>query len=429
MQLPADHPERRRLHDEVHARPTVPLKAPARLTSLALLDEGTEAADRRAHLCALLTRFGQPLPAADANHHFTDLGPFRVKWEQHTEFTRYIFAASGADTDPFARTALDLVPRDWLAALPGSLLLAAHAAVLPDEEMPADNRAILVKFFGDDPLIGATIAGGLASAFTDFRIDANGFSRILIYDRGMRRHQTGRAMQLLFEIETYRLAALLALPVARLLAPELARMEHELSAIALALSQHGAAQEAAQDQELLDRLIALSADIESRQSIVHFRFSASAAYHDLVLRRIGELREIRIEGLQTFGEFIERRLAPAMATCRSTAARLDALSARVARATQLLSTRVEITREYQNQAILASLNRRAELQLLLQQAVEGLSVAAVTYYAVGLVAYFTKGLKAAHLPVNPDMVAACTVPVIAILMLRAVHRVRKSVGH
>ena len=119
------------------------------------------------------------------------------------------------------------------------------------------------------------------------------------------------------------------------------------------------------------------------------------------------------------------KLAPAMATCRSVAARLESLSQRVARATQLLSTRVDVSRERQNQQVLVSMNRRAEAQLRLQQTVEGLSVAAITYYVVGLVAYAAKGLHAAGLAVNVEAVTALSIPLVALAVALGVRRVRR----
>ncbi len=153
--------------------------------------------------------------------------------------------------------------------------------------------------------------------------------------------------------------------------------------------------DAADEPALLDRLTRLEAEIENRQSETRFRFSASDAYYELVRQRIDELREQRIQGLQTFREFTERRLAPAMNTCRSAAARQESLSQRVARATRLLSTRVDLTRERQNQALLESMDRRASLQLRLQSTVEGLSVAAVTYYVVALIGHAAEALHEA----------------------------------
>jgi len=101
----------------------------------------------------------------------------------------------------------------------------------------------------------------------------------------------------------------------------------------------------------------------------------------------------------------------------------------VARATQLLSTRVDITRERQNQAVLESMNRRAKLQLRLQETVEGLSVAAVTYYIVGLVGYAAKGLKAAGMHLNPELVMGVSIPLVAILVALGVRKIAGSHPH
>jgi uncharacterized membrane-anchored protein len=101
------------------------------------------------------------------------------------------------------------------------------------------------------------------------------------------------------------------------------------------------------------------------------------------------------------------------------------MSERVAQTSSLLSTRVDITRERQNQALLASMDRRAKLQLRLQQTVEGLSVAAIVYYVVGLIAYVAKGLKAGGLHIEPDLAAGIAVPMIAVAALSAVRRARR----
>ena len=166
-------------------------------------------------------------------------------------------------------------------------------------------------------------------------------------------------VQRLLEIETYRMMALLAFPTAREISPLLNRSERDLAKITAAIADAGEADEPV----LLAQLTHLEADINSRESRNHFRFSASAAYYRLVQRRIAELREERIPGLQTFQEFTERRLAPAMDTCQAAMGLQQSLSGRVARATQLLSTKVDITREQQTHAVLDSMNRRAKVQL------------------------------------------------------------------
>jgi uncharacterized membrane-anchored protein len=234
-------------------------------------------------------------------------------------------------------------------------------------------------------------------------------------------YQAGRLTQRLLEMETYRIMALLALPVAQEVSPQIGAQERELAEISAALVE---AQEA-DEPLLLQRLTRMAAEAESRESRHRFRFSAATAYYELVRNRIHELREMRMEGMQTFGEFTERRLAPAMNTCQAVAARQEMLSQRVARATQLLSTRVDITRERQNQALLASMERRARQQLRLQQAVEGFSVAAITYYVVGLVAYLAKGLVTSGVAFHEEIVTSIAIPIVALTVALGVRRFRR----
>lgn len=427
LPLPQDHPQRRALNDEVHARPPEPLAAPLRASYVALLGD---VAQREAALDAvrdLARQFGAAaLPEPGASHYSADFGAFRLRWERHGEFTRCMVVAPGCGDDPFAEPATAALPPGWLAAMPGEVAAAVHAALVPAGEGPApDLDDLSARHFAGNQLIGGGIVGGRGEAFTDFRIHADGFGRLLVRDHGMTPWQAGRMLQRLFEIETYRILALLAFPVAKELAPFLSGQERALSEVANALIGAGEADEA----QLHERLTRLAAEIESREAATLFRFGAAAAYYDLVRRRIVELRETRIEGLPTFGEFTDRRLAPAIATCAAVARRQEALSARVARVTQLLSTRVEITRERQAFAVLASMDRRARLQLRLQQTVEGLSVAAITYYMVGLVGYAAKALKAGGVwRVEPDVAVGVAVPVVAALVAFGLHRVRNHLA-
>ncbi len=418
--LPVDHPARMPLNNEVHARPPEALPARVRLTYLVLFGEldMTPLAD-------LCDRFGVDPPAQGTNHFSADLGPFRLKWERHTEFTRYwFFVPARGSANLFGVTALEAVPQDWLQSLAGEVLVANHVERLPLPRAKPDEDKLSKEYFAGNPMVGAEVAGGLGRAFTDFRIHADGFGRMLIFDNGMTPRQRGRTVQRLLEIDTYRVLALLALPVARNLMPVLSAFEAELSEITLTM--RGA--DEADEPQLLDRLTLLHADVVREHTGSQFRFSAARAYADLVALRISELREARIEGLQQFAEFTERRLSPAMRTCEAVSGRLSITSERVARATQLLSTRVDISRERQNQSLLTSMDNRAKLQLRLQETVEGLSIAAITYYIVGLVGYAAKGAKAMGvLPVNPDLVTALSIPVVIVVVAIGVRRVRKSI--
>jgi uncharacterized membrane-anchored protein len=420
--LPPDHADRFVLADEVHARPPLPLDTPSRASYVALLVDAEDRPREQTHLMSLCERFGVAPPAPGVTHFVATIGPVRMKWERHGEFSGYTFFADGASPTPFAEPAASRVPPGWLRELPGTVLVAAHAEVIAGDPPPWAAGVPDAPFDGHIA-VGADIGDGAGRALTDFRIHADGFSRFVLLNRGFTPRQVGRMLQRLFEIEAYRMLALLALPIARRQAPRIVEIEKSLVELtgAIALDSGG-------DEALLQALSRLAAEVESSIAASQFRFGACRAYSDLVTRRIAELRETRIPGIQTIDEFMARRFTPAVATCATTSQRLRGLSERVAQASALLTTRVSIARERQNQALLASMDRRAKLQLRLQQTVEGLSVAAITYYAVGLVGYVGKALKSGGLPVNADLLAGGAVPVVALAVLLAVRRARRRIA-
>ena len=421
--LPPNHALRSELNDEVHARPSDALPTPARISYLVLFSEISARESEWLHVMELVRRMGGVEPARASNHFSADLGPVSIRWERHSEFTRYTIIRPGAGENPFAETALQCVPEDWIAGIGGQLMVASHGALIRADTAEIDYDDIASRWFNGNVMVGSRVGDDAAIALTDFRVRDDGFSRFLLLDRELTRRQAGRTIQRILEIDTYRMMALLTLPVARELTPFLTKCEQELSQVTTSLEHVDDDQEAT----LLDGLTRLEALLESRLADNHFRFGAAAAYYELVQRRIVELREVRIHGLQTFSEFTERRLAPAMNTCRSVFGRQESLSQRVARANQLLSTRVDITRERQNMALLESMNRRGKAQLKLQQTVEGLSAAAVTYYIVGLVGYLTKGLKSGGVSVNPEIAMAISIPVVMLFAVVGIHRIRDTI--
>lgn len=380
-------------------------------------------------LRTLAAQHGHTLPLQPASHIALTLGDCKLKWERHTEYSRYVIAVENGCDPPFSTPAIAALPEEWVAQLPGKVMYAGHVEVKALDAIsagacePQDLVQLSRASFDDRPLVGSVIAGGLGVTLTDFRIDEGGFSRILLIDRGMTAPQIGRAVQALLEIDTYRLLALLAFPVARDLSPLLARDERELSEIANLLVKADKSIEPV----LLDRLTTLQAHIERYEADHQYRFGAAAAYYAIVERRIAQLREERLGSLQTLQEFMERRLAPAMNTCTAAMGRLESLSQRVARATQLLSTRVGITREGQNQQLLETMNQRAAAQFRLQGTVEGLSVAAVTYYIVGLVNYLAKGLADAGVAIDPGIATAVSIPLVAVLIAFGIRKIRRAV--
>lgn len=421
--VPADHPQRYVLNNEVHARPYASLYAPVKASHLALMLTPEQKAQEREALAVLCERYVHPPPAAGADHFSADFGAFQIRWEQHSEFSTYTFFEHGPFEDPFAESVLRSVPVDWLEKLPGELIVGAHAAIRSCGGAAAPDLDKISPLFKDNTLVGSEVSDGAAYAITDFRIHADGFSRFLILDRHLRSRQAGRLLQRLFEVEVYRMMALLTFPIARKLIPALndadQRLLHFTNAMAQATSDEAA---------LLDELTGLASEIEHSQSSTQYRLNASQAYFGLVGRRIKDMREKRIQGIQTFREFMDRRLEPAMNTCAAVERRQTALSKRIARTSQLLRTRVEISLERQNQALLESMDRRAKLQLRLQETVEGLSVAAITYYSVSLIGYLAKAGKEMGWPVKPELVVGVSIPVVAIMLTLGVRYIRKVVS-
>jgi len=391
---------------------------------VAVLVEAEQRPAEQAHLRALCEAHDVEPPAAGATHFRADIGPVRLKWERHGEFSGYTVIAKGISEQPFDHVAAALLPPGWLAALPGATVAAAHAKLLaaPDE---ARLSWLLDQAFEGQPVSGSEIADGAARVFTDFRLH-DGCTRFVLADRALTERQAGRVLQRLFEIEAYRIMALLALPIARRQSPRIVQIEAALATLTdrIASAPEGSAQ---QDEQLLHELTRLAAEVESGLAASQFRFGACRAYFELVTRRIEELRESRLPGVQTLEEFMARRFTPAVATCNTVSQRLHDLSERVSQASNLLSTRVDITRERQNQALLASMDKRARLQLRLQQTVEGLSVAAICYYVAGLVGYGAKALKAAGVPLNPDLIVGLTIPVVALAVVLAVRKARHHI--
>lgn len=426
-----EHPERYALTNELHARPFEMLTPPVRISMYAChLADGDDAVVYD-HLSRLCSRFGVNPPLREKSHFSADFGGFRLRFERHTEFASYTVIRNGAFEKPFEVSASRYLPQDWLESLPGELLVATNLALLAVEG-PDPTQEDLSRMFVPEGLVTSTISGAAARIWTDLRIHGDGHNRILLKPYDLPPAKAGRVAQRLLEIAAYRNFALLALPVAREVGPELARIDKGLATLTGEMAtnvERGGADAAKQDSELLIRLMKLSAEIERLNSRHSYRFSAARAYFALVEERLAELREERHEGYQTIQEFLDRRLGPAMRTCESVQSQLADLSRRATRAANLLRTRVDFLLEQQNQGLLGSMDRRAKLQLRLQQTVEGLSVAAITYYTVGLVGYAAKALTELGLPVYPPLVQGIAVPVVGLALWLGVRRVRKHLGH
>ena len=424
--LPIDNPDRAALHNEVHARPSARIRLPAFILLVGVFNEGIS----REQECEHLQQLDPSLSLQDMQGNFVRLrlDQYTLKWERHTEFTRYSLvqhlpAEAGLNSQAPDLMKHLILPQAWLASIPGRTFSAIQLVILPSDV--SDPHAALEQakhWLGEGSTLIASRMGQPAHSLvaTDFKLRDSGFERMLVLaPEGTSQSRAGRISQRLLELETYRLMALRGLPAAKAVGVQLGQAEKELAGIMDTL-----AQKEGDDQALLARLMGLAAQVEKLTAENAYRFSATAAYDKLVRERIAELRESPISGTQTIGEFMQRRLSPAMATVAATAQRMAALSERISRASALLRTRVDIATEAQNRLLLEKLTHGQELQLRLQTTVEGLSIAAISYYVISLLLYAAKAVKAAGVNIHPELVAGALIPLVLWLVWSASKRIQ-----
>jgi uncharacterized membrane-anchored protein len=425
-----DHPQRYALHNEIHARPPIALWSDERVISQVFI---LDAISRRQHITWIdKASAGFPLHHGTAHNQsirVLELAPepsrILLKWEMHGEFVVVtIFAqqpnaasfASRADVLDRAGQLMEKAAGQGLHDVAGQRIMALDI-VLENAAFYSDAYDVAKRFRGNT-VVGSVITSNQnAQLWTDLMLDDVGFVQMIVRSKEIGSRQAGRAIQRLIDAETYRMMALLALPNAKALAGPLRAAETELAKVSekIATAQKSTAIDLSIDAQLLGDVSALAAQVEGWISANGLRFTAAEAYHELVKGSLAEMHETTIPGVQMLNTFMDRRFEPAMRTCRWTVRRLSDLSDRISRTTHILKTRIEFVNESQQQALLASMDRRAKLQLRLQQTVEGLSIIVMTYYATSLLQYVAKGLKEVGIAaVDPEIVGLVSVPVIAI---------------
>jgi uncharacterized membrane-anchored protein len=405
---------------EVHARPFHAVDTPQRVLHFAFMTGGAKPGADRAALTAFCVARGLPVPGDTARHHRVALPQGSLRWELHAEFTTYTWEVGTTGEGPFQPASGVLAFIMKALPQPGPLLAAVDLHLLRgDGAVPSFDG-----LFDPASLAVSRVDGDGALIASDFRADPAGFVRILVLDEGLGPARAGALVQRLLEVETYRTLALLGLPEAQAMAPRVKAVEDSLTRIAKAMNE---GEGLASDHRLLDELTSLAATTEGDTAASGYRFSASRAYDNIVQQRLKVIREEGVAGYPTFQDFLARRMAPAMRTCVMLEERQANLSEKLSRASNLLRTRVDVEIERQNRDLLSAMNDRTRLQLRLQQTVEGLSVAAISYYVVGLAGYVLKGAKdVGWLPVDAGLATAVVVPLAILGVWGVVRRIRRS---
>lgn len=415
-----EYSQRQELHNELNSVAYELLAPPVQLSHLVLMSERHWIDQERKLIGELCDRYGITPPNPHENDFSADFGEFRLRWERHTEYSTYTVYRAKPFVTPFEQPAIEFVPQEWWIRLPGELLVATHIA-LDDRSRPKRSLHELSILFASGTVIGSKVAGGAASVWSDNQIHHDNFGRILIHDENLRSRQVGRLVQRLLEIETYRMLAMLPLPITREIIPQLARADQRLATL---IANNVELTSIEDEQRLLDELTRLAAETERLSAQTSHRFNASRAYYDIVKLRITELREERIEGLQMLQEFMIQRLSSAMGTCELVHTKLETLSMRLGRASALLRTRVDLSMEAQIRDLLKSMDHRAHVQLRMQETVEGLSVVVLSYYLLGILGYGLKALQAAGQDINVELLTGIAIPVVVLSVFFVVSGLR-----
>jgi len=402
------------------------------------------------HLAALCKHFMVEPPPADSSFFMADLaGTCSLRWERHTEVQTYTFsraATAEEATSPFSSSSLPLsvLPEWWTASLPGTVVASTHYALIEHAPTLSFNSLVareqrfawIANQFGRSSMItAASVDSSRFRVYSDWRVHADGFGRMMVVsdmppEASNKRSSAGKVLQRLIELDKYRMLALMGLPFARALVPRIDELNAELTSVMAAVG-HAGQLDVTEQRRVLDQLSELTAASLKLGSSSHFRFSASAAYSQIVDDRIKFLGMETIDGIPSIHVFVQGTSHPAMRTCESVVRRLEALSASSQLAADLLRTSLNVQQQADNIKRLGQIQRNARSQLLLQESAEGLGVVAITYYSTGVLGYVAKAVdKLGYLPVPPELALGASVPLVALAVYISLNRLKQHVhGH
>ena len=415
------HPLREKLYNELHNRPFPSIETPAQLTHIAIQHQGELKQQEHEFISLLCNKFQVNSPAESMPCFYQDFGLFSLRWERHLEYSTYTFIHQAPLTDqPFVKNAIDYVPSNWVEKMPGQVISAVHL-IIESENIDKARTHKVEKYFDHMPLIASAPVHSQAKVWSSFKLHEDGFGRFLIYQQDLSAAQSGRLVQQLLQLDTYRLMATLGLPLAQAINSELNQLDLQLQQVTTCIALGSDKS----DRELLTQVSKIAAKVEDYRSQSTYRFSATNAYYDVALQRMEDLKEEEIPGYITLQEFLMRRITPAVKTCQTASNHLEDISRRVTRASDLLRTRVDMLLQEQNQALLKSMDHRAQIQMRLQQTVEGLSVAAISYYGLQLLEKMLKSLPILGIEYNHKLVSGLAVPIVIGLVFigtRIIHK-------
>jgi uncharacterized membrane-anchored protein len=403
-----EHELRRQVVGEMHLRRWPQLALPGLIVMWVITVDD----DERGEELSLIDSRAEPTPElANPAHREGRLSKrIAFAWERHSEGTSISLfvrdVAQGAFLDPASDDELAQAIA-WVETLPGRCVRATRIWVC-ESESEGEDLAERAGF--ERPELVSCRIDGRARAWSDFRIHADDFGKLIVAANGTHPRDFTRQVQSLQELGNYRNRALLGLPLAKASWRRIDDAEARLRDLSRRISEGSES-----DDALMAELSGLSFELMEISTSIGFRMNATAAYARLVTERLTQLKSEAIPGYASLTDFAQRRFLPAVNTCATTVERERGLSLRAAQLTSLLRTRIETRIENQNAEVLRSMARSTAMQLRMQQLVEGLSVIALSYYAIGLIGYLLKGME--HRWPGIDAVAtqaALVIPVVVV---------------
>lgn len=408
-----EHDDRRLIHAETHARPVPPLAGPATIRRVAFMsaDRGKDLA-RLQRQMAELGKLDSVDPGAARQLEFERDGR-SVVWEMHNEFATLTWKSPLEDAETWPK-GIGLELHADVA-----LVSATRVDVLDDDTIDAARLAQMAE----NSLCYSTIYAGQARIATDFVQDTDRFVGFVVAARSCGAQRRGVIVRRLLEIETYRCFALLGLPVARQVGGRVQGYEHRLSAI---MGEIGEGSSPTGYRASLEALHALSVDVGQTVEETSFRFAATQAYGQIIAERLARLGEAPIGESTTIQRYLDNRVQPALATCRATEKRLTELGTKVQRSIELLDATITVSIQTQNQTALDTILSTAQSQYRLQETVEGLSIIAISYYALGILGYIAEGVHEL-LPVDKPVLLTFLAPVVILVVFFGIRRLRRTI--
>jgi uncharacterized membrane-anchored protein len=416
------HPQYRELHAELLARPFPVVSGQVVVSHRAILFSEDESTAHRAAVAALADHEKVVANSEENGCRILRLGAAELRIELHAEFTTFTVFAPQTGL-PFSESAMDQLPQGWLDGIPGRVIAAVEIAselVSAGDAGTAKTMERVLDFFGQERIVGGWVVERVASVWSHFRPDERGATRFLVQIHRLTSGRYGRLLQRLVEIETYRMAAMLSLPLAREILPEIQTLETRHIRLVKRIGEIGEDDGVAQLDDLAGLLLATEA-LKLRSGS---RFSLTENYAKIVTSRIRELREEPVPGYQTIGEFFDRRLVESMRNFKSTEAELESLSDSLQATTQLLRTAVEVHRE--NPLIPATDQAPRTSPPKWQRHLDVILAVLLTYCLANLLKLVVEGIRVIGIPLNSALVTTLALPFLGYAVWRALQHAKSD---